>query len=140
MMQDNFYKVEYRLELENGSVVSHTIEIDRKTLISRAAVTDSLPEWTKLEHEKCAQCTLKDSEYCPIAVRLVTPVERFSELVSCNRVTTTVVTPERTYVKSGDVQDALRSMFGLIMATSGCPSMQPFKYMARYHLPFASLE
>ncbi len=43
-------------------------------------------------------------------------------------------------MKRSDVQDALRSLFGLIMATSGCPSMSPFRYMARYHLPFSTLE
>jgi hypothetical protein len=67
-------------------------------------------------------------------------VRQFGGLLSHTPTVTTVVTPERTYVKKVDVQDALRSLFGLIMATSGCPLMQPFRYMARYHLPFASLE
>lgn len=134
------YNVEYRLELENGSVMAYTVEINKDTLVSKAAMPESLPDWTRLDNEQCKGCELADSEYCPIAVRLVNPVQRFSGLVSHTRVTTTVVTPERTYSKEVDVQDALRSLFGLIMATSGCPSMQPFKYMARYHLPFSSIE
>ena len=35
---------------------------------------------------------------------------------------------------------ALFSMFGVIMATSGCPVMDFFKPMAKFHLPFASVE
>jgi hypothetical protein len=73
-------------------------------------------------------------------VRLIEPIKQFGSLSSHIPCTTTVITPERSYVKSSDVQDALRSLFGLLMATSGCPSMKPFKYMARYHLPFASVE
>jgi len=134
------YTVNYRLEMENGSDISYDVEISKDNFVSRAIVPDTLPEWTRMDKNKCAGCTLADSEHCPVAVRLVNPVQRFGGLVSHAPVTTTVVTPERTYMKRVDVQDALRSLFGLIMATSGCPSMKPFKYMARYHLPFASIE
>jgi hypothetical protein len=140
MTQGKYYTVEYRLELENGSVITYTVEINKETLISKVVMPEALPDWTRLDNEQCSQCAFADSEYCPIAIRLVNPVQRFSGLVSHTRVTATVVTPERTYMKQVDVQDALRSLFGLIMATSGCPSMQPFKYMARYHLPFSSIE
>ena len=68
------------------------------------------------------------------------PLKQFGTIHSHTEVTTTVVTPERTYVQQGHAQEALRSLFGLIMATSGCPLMLPFKYMARYHLPFSTIE
>lgn len=134
------YAVNYRLEMDNGAAISYDVEISKDTLQSRAIVPDVLPEWTRMDKDKCSHCSLADSEHCPVAVRLVNPVQRFGALVSHTPVTATVVTPERTYVKRVDVQEALRSLFGLIMATSGCPSMQPFKFMARYHLPFASIE
>ena len=35
---------------------------------------------------------------------------------------------------------AIRSLIGLIMALSGCPHMEFFKPLARFHLPWASLE
>jgi hypothetical protein len=31
-------------------------------------------------------------------------------------------------------------MVGIIMATGGCPSMEPLRPMVRFHLPFASME
>ncbi len=139
-IDNTYYNIDYQLELENGSVLSQRIEIHKDFQVSRLQESEALPEWTRLENGKCGSCSLSGSEYCPIAARLGTPVQRFSALVSHTPVTATVVTPERTYVKKVDAQEALRSLFGLIMATSGCPTMKPFRYMARYHLPFSSLE
>ncbi|NBO17860.1 MAG: hypothetical protein EBV03_01275 [Proteobacteria bacterium] len=139
-MEQNYYPVEYRFDLENGSTLSYAIDIDPLTLISRPPTTGTPPEWAKLEHENCDGCSMKGSDYCPIALRLALPVERFKGLISHTRVTVTVTTPERTYLKKVDAQEGMRSLFGLIMATSGCPSMKPFKFMARYHLPFSSIE
>jgi hypothetical protein len=51
-----------------------------------------------------------------------------------------VHTKERTYFKETDLQTGIQSIFGLIMATSGCPHMDFLKLMARYHLPFSSLD
>lgn len=140
VLTNKSYKVDYRLELENGSSMSYEVEISKDNYISKAELADKPPEWTKLENNKCSNCTLSGSEYCPVALRLANPVQRFAALVSHAPTTTTVTTPERTYLKKVDVQEALRSLFGLIMATSGCPSMKPFKFMARYHMPFASIE
>jgi hypothetical protein len=51
-----------------------------------------------------------------------------------------VVTQERTYSKETDAQTGLRSLLGLIMATSGCPVLSQLKGLASSHLPFANLE
>lgn len=139
-MEQKPYTVEYRFDLENGSTITHGVEIDPLTLISSAPTVGIPPEWARLGHERCEGCTLENSDYCPIALRISAPVERFSSFVSHTRVTATVTTPERTYLKKVDAQEGMRSLFGLIMATSGCPSMKPFRFMARYHLPFSSIE
>jgi hypothetical protein len=131
MEDDKHYTIEYHLKLEDGSVTSYAIEIDKETMISSVPAMDEIPDWVR---------TGKGNEYCPIALRLVEPIRRFNGLLSHARAVTTVVTPERNYVKECDVQEALSSLFGLIMATSGSPQMQPFKHMARYHLPFSTLE
>lgn len=140
MPQDEYYTVEYRLELEGGTSTTYQVEIHKNTMVSRLTAAEPLPDWTRLDQGKCSQCPLVGSEHCPIAVRLVKPMQQFKDLISHAPAITTVVTPERSYKKYGDIQDALRSLFGLIMATSGCPLMQPFKFMARYHLPFSTLE
>ncbi len=140
MEDDKHYTIEYQLKLEDGSVTSYEVDIDKDTMISRVPPMDVIPEWVRLDLTKPHQGPLKASDCCPIALRLVEPIQKFNGLLSHTRAVTTVVTPERSYVKECDVQDALRSLFGLIMATSGSPLMQPFKYMARYHLPFSTLE
>src|SRR5690606_22611985 len=59
---------------------------------------------------------------------------------SHERVMVTVTTPERNYVKQTDLQDGLRSLLGLLIATCGSPDVELFRPMARYHLPFGTLE
>lgn len=134
------YRITYELKTQDGHALTHYVDIDPATLLSAAPSPTTAPSWTKLSHQQCEGCTYKDSEHCPIALRIAKPVEIFDSLVSHTRVTATVTTPERTYVKETDAQEAIRSLFGLIMATSGCPSMQDFKFMARHHLPFSTIE
>ena len=102
----------------------------------------SLPAWTLLEHEQCICCPLDSSRspHCPIAVNLVRLIDDFKGFLSSDRVSVTCTTPERTYLKETFLQNGLHSIFGLIMATSACPVMDFFRPMARFHLPFSTLE
>jgi hypothetical protein len=49
-------------------------------------------------------------------------------------------TAERTYLKKTSVMEGLSAIFGVIMATSDCPRMEFLKPMARFHLPFSTIE
>lgn len=51
-----------------------------------------------------------------------------------------VTTKERSYGKRTSIQEGLHSIMGFIMATSGCPHMSFLKPMARFHLPFSTVE
>lgn len=101
-----------------------------------------IPKWTELEYEQCGHCTLKNSDsiYCPVAIHLDRVVKKFSAYKSHHEVNITVTTKDRSYVKFTSLQVGLQSIFGLIMATSGCPFLRFLKPMAHFHLPFASLE
>jgi len=136
-------RIEYDLKFEGGRKWSYVVALDPKNL-SLVAEENSkkLPEWTKLEVEQCEGCPLSVNEnpYCPIAVELSALVEKFKDEISYTQVAVKVKTPERDYFKQVSVQEALLSIFGLIMATSGCPVMNYLKPMARFHLPFASME
>ncbi len=98
------------------------------------------PDWARLDFYPCTGCELKDTAYCPVALRLARPVSLFAGLVSHEVAKVTVETPERIYRKVTDVQTGASGLFGLIMASSGCPTMAPFRAMAWYHLPFSSPE
>ena len=65
-------------------------------------------------------------------------VELLKELVSFDTVGVTVTQTERTVHSETSAQQALSSVLGLIMATSGCPWTDKLRPMARFHLPFAS--
>ncbi len=136
---DEHYTVSYRLALQDGRSFAYDVHINPDTLLSHVS-EETAPAWAKLSVSQCPGCPLTDSEYCPVALRLAEPVRAFDGLLSHLPAHAEVITTERTYSRNGDVQDALRSLFGLIMATSGCPAMRPFRYMARYHLPFSTLE
>jgi len=103
--------------------------------------TESSMQWAELEFNKCKHCPLssEDNKYCPTARALGRVAHKFSNVKSFTETKVAVVTADRTYLKHTSTQDALQSIFGLIMATSGCPHLNFLKPMARFHLPFASL-
>jgi hypothetical protein len=101
---------------------------------------DALPPWTDLGFHQCANCPLQtsDSRHCPMAVRLVPLVALFEKVRSYDDVTAQVESDERTVTKRTTVQKVLRSLMGLLSASSDCPRIEFLKPMAHYHLPFSS--
>ncbi len=126
--------------MDDGKGLNYRIEFER----SRKHILEqsSYPEWTKLNFHQCPNCPLKLEEYshCPIAIDAHEIVMGFTEMLSCKEADIRVLTPEREYFKRTDTQTGLRALIGFVMATSTCPIMSPFRGMAYYHLPFASLD
>jgi hypothetical protein len=67
-------------------------------------------------------------------------VNFFKDTTSFKKTTVYVKTKDRAYVKKCSIQEGLFPIFGLIMATSGCPHMEFLKPLARFHLPFSNVE
>jgi hypothetical protein len=65
-------------------------------------------------------------------------IDGFSDIVSYDKVKVTVESEERQVSATLAAQQALASLMGLIMASSGCPRTAVFRPMARFHLPFSS--
>lgn len=130
----------YRFTLLNGRQEVFELTIDRHTLELQAAVPPAAPPWTQLAFHKCPNCPLNTEQHplCPAAAKLADVVPRFEPLLSYDSVRLEVETEERRIVGETTAQQALSSMLGLIMATSGCPHTEFFKGMARFHLPLAS--
>jgi len=136
-------KIHYHLEFEDKPTIDLDIILNPITLQIREPQPKPNPsDWTRLEVEKCSCCPLKESESprCPLALRIETLIDIVKNEISHTRVKVTVKTAERDYYKEVALQEVLGSIFGLIMATSGCPIMSYLKPMAKFHLPFASLE
>jgi len=100
------------------------------------------PEWTLLSHNRCPHCRLQGdtARHCPIAVNIAALVASFKDIASYGNCTVSCVSADRMVSKDTIVQDGLSSIMGIIMATSGCPSLDLLRPMAWFHLPFASVD
>jgi len=127
-------KIIYLFRLESG--VGHRFDVE----FDRPPAGGDLPEWTRLEADKCPHCPLPNAPgaHCPAAADLVPLVEKFSKLASIDRVDVHVVTPEYEARKHTDTQTALRALMGLILATGACPILRRMRPLAHMHMPFAT--
>ncbi len=100
------------------------------------------PSWTRLDFNQCESCQLNPNgtSHCPIAVNLKDIITTFKDRRSYERVFLRVETPERVYEKDIPLQHGLGSLLGIIMVTTGCPTMSILRPMVRFHLPFATIE
>lgn len=106
------------------------------------AVQADLPPWTALGFQQCSNCPLStaDTAHCPMAVRFVPLVALFDKVRSYDDVAARVESDERSVTKHTSVQRVLRSLMGLLAASSECPHVGFLKPMAHFHLPFSSTE
>lgn len=131
--------IEYELKLDDGSEVHFAVDPRRTLPLVEEA---RAPEWTRLSYHRCEGCPLDESVHsrCPPAVDASDILERFNSVLSYAQADVTVRAEERTFVRRIDVQTALHSLLGLVMATSGCPILSTLRPLAHHHLPFATKE
>jgi hypothetical protein len=136
------YQIVYEFILSKEKIKRFHIFLDPKTISIMRPERRSLPDWTRLDHHQCKDCTLENKNVfrCPIAVNIIEIVETFKDMVSYDDCIVRCITPERIYQKNTSITEGLYSIFGVVMATSNCPIMDFFKPMARFHLPFSSPE
>ncbi|WP_259756172.1 DUF6901 family protein [Pseudomonas sp. GCEP-101] len=129
--------IEYRITLDDEHEFRYRIELERQYDPQIAAQT---PRWTRLENNRCSNCPLNPAQHshCPAAVDLHRVIEDFRGLPAFKKVAVQVRTPEREYTKQVGLEEGLRALLGVIMATSACPLLGKLKPMAQQHLPFAS--
>jgi hypothetical protein len=141
-MSDSDLFFDYTFEWSDRPAAHFTVSLDpvNLALLQPAGIVPA--PWTRLSKEQCTCCPLKERTHphCPVAVNLQDLVTGFKDRVSFDDCIVRCVTPQRTYLKNTAVMDGLASIFGIIMATSGCPLMDFLKPMARFHLPFATIE
>jgi hypothetical protein len=135
-------EIQYCFQLEDGQKEIFLVQLDPVRLESCPDFSEHLPEWTRLALHRCDNCTLPSGNdaRCPAAVNMVGIVDRFADLLSHDESLVVVSTHERTVSSITTIQRGVCSLIGLLMATSGCPMTLFFKPMARFHLPFASME
>jgi len=136
------YQILYQFRFDRRDIKTFKFSINPENMVMLSPEPVNRPVWTKLEYHQCACCTLdnKEQPYCPIASNIANIIETFKDKISYERCEVRCITPERTYLKKTSHMEGLSSVFGLVMAVSGCPVMFLFKPMARFHLPFATVE
>jgi hypothetical protein len=134
-------KITYLFDFEDKSKEKIDISLNRQTLVSESK-TGKPKKWTELGFCQCENCLLKKAEapHCPIALNLDGIIEKFKKRKSYEMVLVRVETEERIYEKKVALQQGLGSLIGIIMVTSGCPTMDILQPMVRFHLPFATVE
>jgi hypothetical protein len=133
-------RISYRFDLPDGSQKNLEFSFDPRDFRLSNAAPAPPPFWTELKFNQCANCPLTAAEHphCPAALQMSWAIEPLKALISFDTVGVTVTQPERTIYVETTVQQAMSSVLGLIMATSGCPWTDRLRPMARFHLPFAS--
>lgn len=129
--------IEYRITLDDDHEFRYRIDLDRKYDHEHAQVA---AKWTRLENQRCSNCPLNPQQFshCPAALDLERVIEDFRGLPAFQKALVWVRTPEREYSKLVSLEEGVRSLLGVIMATSACPRLARLKPMAHQHLPFAS--
>ncbi|MCL6414746.1 hypothetical protein MIB92_03710 [Aestuariirhabdus sp. Z084] len=132
--------IEYTFKLEHNLELHYEIDIDRAEDSERDLTFE--PEWTELKHSRCTNCPLDETKHshCPVALDLRQVVDDFKDLPSMKKASVTVVSEEREYMKMVGLEEGLRALMGLIMASSNCPVLEKLKPMARHHLPFSTMD
>ncbi|MBT3981736.1 MAG: hypothetical protein HOE90_10310 [Bacteriovoracaceae bacterium] len=136
-------KITYAFRLPDRDEKANLITIDlHDTSFLYQVEIRELLQWTELGFHQCSNCPLAvmNNSHCPVAANLQDIVVKFNDMPSFEKTDVYVETPERTYYKKTSLQDGLFSVFGVVMATSGCPHLDFLRPMARFHLPFATLD
>ena len=133
-------ELKYHFTFPDSRERTFELELDKDTAELSAPTEPNPPAWTELGYHQCVGCPLEKAKvsHCPAAVHLSTVIDGFTDLVSYDKVRVTVETDERAVVATLSAQQALASLMGLIMASSGCPRTAVFRPMARFHLPFSN--
>jgi hypothetical protein len=143
MAQPQSFQFFYHFQFKDGQSKDYLVSLAPDTLSFISTVPASkMPEWVRLSYKQCCDCPLSTDHHpnCPIAVNIMELVESFKMVISYDDCLVICKTAERTYSKNTSVMEGLAAIFGVIMATSDCPVMEFLKPMARFHLPFATIE
>ncbi len=136
-----FYR--YHFLFDKDKEIAFELNLEPVTLKYIPPPDQKQPEWARLDGSACDHCICqqKGMDFCPVAVNLADIITVFGDIISYDVVDVTVESEERLYVKKQiSMQQALSSLLGIIMATSGCKDLNMLKPMVKFHLPFASFE
>jgi hypothetical protein len=135
--------IRYQFIFSDDRSIEYEINLDPETCEIIPSEKREIPFWCRMDYAKCDHCDkhTEGIEYCPLAVNSIDLIDFFQDTVSYDVLDVIVETNERKYFKEKiTIQRTLGSLFGIIMVTSGCKDLDKLRPMARFHLPFATIE
>lgn len=132
--------IHYTFIVDQDTKFDFTVTEDSDTSVELEG--DPVPQWARLEHLQCADCTLPagSRKSCPAALAIKPVIEAFSNRISFQPVKVQVAMQDITMEASIPAQYAVRSLAGLLLALSSCPVLTKLRPMAHFHLPFGAKE
>lgn len=137
MFEPRKLRVTYRVEKPAGEAIEFVIRLDEHGLLEWAPEPD--PAWIRFGIDRCRGCESGDG-ICRAARAIVPVVRAFIDCDSLQEVRASAELPNYTATVTCTLPTVVASIMGLTMAASGCPATAPFRAMAIYHQPFATLE
>jgi hypothetical protein len=134
--------IKYKFSFAQGAPREFLITLNPRNLKLIAARPENPPSWTQLEYNKCPNCPLDPMKHpqCPIALSIIDVVEFFKDLVSYEKTYISIESGSRTFIGTVPLQEAIKSLVGVFMITSGCPILDQLRPMMRTALPFPNME
>src|SRR3990167_7710725 len=133
--------ITYNLKLKDGKEYTFDVDIDRQ---DRREETNKETHsfWIQLSYNQCSNCPLQASThtYCPSALDLEEIAKKFADIISTERADVWVHTKNRSFFKNCDVQEALKSIFGLIMASGSWHNRSRLQPLGGFPSHFAVLQ
>ena len=104
--------------------------------------SEGQPDWMDLDTHRCAHCPFPRGKrvVCPAFDAIFPAVKTFDRCVSCETCDLTVDQNGVTHQAHTTAQNAVRSLIGLQLALSGCPTMNRLRPMARFHVPLSDAD
>ncbi|MBT3310354.1 MAG: hypothetical protein HN382_12620 [Gammaproteobacteria bacterium] len=136
-------EIEYIFRFSKGRIEQFNLQFDDEDLSLQSGLGEVSEEpWMVLSNHQCKGCSLdqQTSPLCPVAANLGGMIRPFKEEISHTEVEVEVLFRERKISKCCDLQQGIRSMMGLVMATSGCPLLDKLRPMAYLHQPFSTMD
>lgn len=132
----------YKFKFTNGVEKQFNVKLDYSSLELIKPKDKVHPEWTLLKSFRCPNCSLDEKKYryCPVAVNIASIIEDFKDSISYEMVDVLIETETRNFLKRTSMQEAINSLIGIHMVSSGCPVLELLKPMINIHLPFSTLK
>lgn len=143
-MENHPHHYIYEINFENGNRYRREMVIDRidGKLIEEESIPDELKEFALLDFCKCEHCpySSNDFKYCPVFQNIANVISEFKNNDPHEIIEAKVFIENKTVVMKGELQVALTSLIGLLMASSECEYFDFLKPMVKTHQPFSSYE